>query len=58
MYKATSDARNEELIVDEELHHRIKFLSTGVEHSIEFLRLRHGSGETIKDEPVADVSCY
>ena len=58
MYKAASDARNEELIVDEELHHRIKFLSTGIEHSIEFLRLGHSSGETIKDEPVVGVSCH
>lgn len=57
MNKAASDARNEELIVDEQLYHRIKLLPTGIEHSVELLRLRHGSGETIKYEPVVGVSC-
>jgi hypothetical protein len=51
MDQAPSDSRDEKLVNDRQLDDAVQFLLAGSEHSIEFLRLRNGTRETVQHEP-------
>ena len=52
MYQPAGDARDEQLVVDVELHDRVKFLITVLEHPVELFGLRYRTWESVKNEPV------
>ena len=55
MNQPTCNARNEEVVVNEELHNRVELFATPVEHSVEFLGLGHGTRETIQHEAKGEI---
>ena len=51
MDEAAGDAADEEVVGDEELDRVVKVLLLGLQHLVELLGLRNGTGEAVKDEP-------
>lgn len=50
------DARNEQRVVDLELHDRVQLLLALLEHAVEFLSLRYCPGEAIKNKASIGIS--
>lgn len=50
MDQATGDARNKQLVVNQELDDRVKFLAARRQHAVKLLSLRNSTGETVEDK--------
>ena len=54
MDETAGNTRNEELVVNEELHDRVELLLALLEHRVEHRRLGHRAREAVENEPKSE----